>query len=377
MGSNNLCLRLFLTLKAVTKSKPDKPVSITEDVARIAALVEAFLSAPVFAAATHAKVDDDPVTTVTPKTRAKQAALGRKLTIQYFDHERPESNVWAEFSFSNTMAEVRVVLEGALLAEHRATALDDLVTSVQRAVDAWRGGAVATQGHIKAEYYGGAQPPYARTRPPRRNIRYPERSLVTFFDLALHQSGDAFANPSELAALTEPPPPAPAVVTTDNGLTMVRWTKTLDDDAIAAASAGHHRWIRRIDTDLDRDFNAEGDQVIPLGNAKPLLPLTFYNPYMKAGFKTVLVLPDGEPEASAWDEARTLIQTHALPDGKPLDILWVIVPLREHAIALHSRAVEAGFKATLYPDRYGRFWDPLPPGPWLPEDPSVSENVRQ
>jgi hypothetical protein len=362
-----LRLRLFLTLKATARSKLDKPVAMTKDVARIAALVEAFLSAPALAAATHAQIDDKPVKTVTPKTRAKLAAAGRKLGIEYFDRESPDATVWARFSLRDAEAEVRVVLEGAPLAEHRATALDELVAAVQRAVDAWRGVAAASEARIKAEYEGG-EPPYARVRPPRMNMRYPQRSLVTFLDPAFHDSGHPFANPAELAALTEPSPPAPAVVTTDNGLITVRWARTLDDDAIAAASAGHDRWIRRIDTDLERNFNAEGDEAIAAGNAKPLPPLTLYNPHLKVGFKAVLVLPDGEPEETAWDEAKALIGAHALPDGQPLEVLWVVVPLREHAVALHTRAVEAGFKATLYPDSHGRFWDPLPPGPWLPED---------
>ncbi len=377
MGTGgNLRLRLFLKLTAIAQPKSGKPVAMTKDVARIEALVEAFLSAPALAAATHMQIDDDAVTTVTPKTRAKRAAAGRELTVEYFDHESPKRNVLAQFALGDAEAEIRVVLEGGQLAEHRATALDDLIAAVQRAVDAWRGVAAASEARLKAEY-DGAQPPYPRARPPRKNLRYPPRSLVTFLDPAFHQSGDAFAKPEELAALTEPPPPAPAVVTTHNGLITVRWAKTLDDDTIAAASAGHDRWIRRIDTDLEDDFNAEGDEAIEPGNARPLPPLTLYNPYMKLGFKTVLVLPDGEPEASAWNEAKALIQAHALPDGKPLDILWVIVPLREHAIALHTRAVEAGFRATLYPDKHGRFWDPCPPGPWLPEGSGVSDEARE
>jgi hypothetical protein len=363
---SNLRLRLFLKLRAIANPKSGKSVEMTRDVARIEALVEAFLSAPALAAATHAQVDDDPVISVTPKTRAKQAATGRDLAVEYFDRKNPGQNVLLWFILGAAEANLRVVLEGTPLAEHRATALDDLVAAVQRSVDAWRGLAAVSEAWIKAEY-DGAKPPYARVRPPRIHMRYPQRSLVTFLDPELHHSSSAFAKPAELAALTEPPPPAPAVVTTHNGLITVRWAHTLDDDAIAAASTGHDRWIRRIDTDPDRDFNAQGDQVIVTGNAKPLPPLTLYNPYLKLGLKAVLVLPDGELEASAWDEAKAWIQAHALPDGTPLDTLWVVVPLREHAIALHSRAVEAGFKATVYPDPRGRFWDPCPPGPWLPE----------
>jgi len=360
---SNLRLRLFLNLTAIAKSKSGEPVAMTRDVARIAALVEAVLSAPVLAVATRAQIDDEAVTAVTPKTRAKRAAAGRELAIEYFDHPRPDRTVLARFSLRDAEAEVRVVLEGARVAEHRETALDELVAAVERAVDAWHGVAAASEARIKAEY-DGAEPPYARARPPRTNMRYPSRSLVTFLDPEFHHSGHVFAKPAELAALTVPPPPAPAVVSTHNGLITVRWTTTLDDDAVAAASAGHERWIRRIDTDLADGFNLEGDEAIEPGNAKPLPPLTLYNPYRKAGFKAVLVLPDGEPEPSAWDEAKALIGARALPDGKPLDVLWVVVPLREHAIALHDRAIEAGFKSTVYPDKRGRFWDPCPPGPW-------------
>ena len=366
----NLRLQLFLALTAIAKSKSDEPSAMTKDVERIAALVEAFLSIPALAAATHARIGESKAKVVTAKNRAQRAAAGKPITIEYFDREKPEQNVWAELALRNLESEVRIVLEGAWLGEHRATALDDLVAAMQRAIDAWRGVAAARQAHIKAEY-DGADPPYARLRPPRMSLRYPQRSLVTFLDPAFHDSGHVWAKPAEIAALTEPPPRAPAVVTTHNGLITVRWTKTLDDDAIAAASTGHDCWIRRIETERERRFNEEGDQAISPGDAKPLPPLTLYNPYVKAGFKTVLVMPDGEPEDSDWDEAKALIQAHALPDGTPLDALWVIVPLREHALSLHSRAVEAGFESTLYPDSRGRFWDPLPPGPWLPDDAAI------
>lgn len=366
-----LRLRLFLRLTATSQPKSGEPVEMTHDRERIAAVAEAFLSAPVLAAATSAQVDDEPVTRVTPKSRAQLAAAGRELTIEYFDQEIPDRNVLIQLALTDAEVEIRVVVEGALLTQHRATALDQLVTAVQRTIDAWHGLAALRTGSIKAEY-PGAQPPYARVRPPRDNMRFPQRSLVTFLDPAFHRSSHGLAKPAELVALTEPPPPPPAVVTIHHGVTMVRWTDTLNDDAIAEASSGHDRWIRRIDTELDDGFNERGDKQIKPGSAKALPPLTLYNAQTKTGFKAVLVQPDGEPEPSAWNEAKSLIHAGVLPDGTPLELLWVVVPLREHAIALHSRATEAGFRSTVYPDQRGRFWDPNPPGPWLPEDSSVS-----
>lgn len=362
-AGSNLRLRLFLQLTAIPDPKSGAVIAMPEDVARIEALAEAFLAVPALAAATRAQVDDGRIATVTPRTRAKRAAAGRELAVEYFDHEIPGQEVWAQLALDDSKAEVRVVLKGAQLAAHRATALDELVAAVERGVAAWRGLAAVSEAAIKAEY-DPPEPRYARARPPRTHPRYPARSLVTFLDPAFHTSGHPLARPAELTALIEPPPPAPAVVTTHDGLVTVRWTATLDDEAVAAASSGHERWIRRIETKLADGFNLEGDEAIDLGNAKQVPPLALYNSYRKAGFKAVLVLPDGEPEASAWAEAKALIAAGALPDGKPLDALWIVVPLREHALALHDRAIEAGFKSTVYPDKHGRFWDPCPPGPW-------------
>jgi hypothetical protein len=163
------------------------------------------------------------------------------------------------------------------------------------------------------------------------------------------------------------PPPAHAAITKQGELIAVRWSKTLEDRDVAQASTWHDCWIRRTKTEIDRNFNELGDQLVDAGTAKPQAPLTLYNPWLKIGFKAVLYTPDGELEESAWEEARNVLQARALPDGTSVERIWIVVPLREHAVAIHARVVEAGFEGVVYPRKGGEFWDPVPKGPWLSE----------
>jgi hypothetical protein len=87
-----------------------------------------------------------------------------------------------------------------------------------------------------------------------------------------------------------------------------------------------------------------------------------------------------EVEESAWDDARSVLKAKALSTGEELTKLWIVAPLREHAIAVHERVVKAGFDGALYPGRDSQFWNARPEGPWLLEstdngiEPSLGEN---
>ena len=360
MPQSSIRLRLFMRLEAI-----DEDGNLTADTKRVKAMAEAILSSPVLAAIGKGKVDDRAAKKVTAKTRAALAATGKDSMIEYFD-QPDDHTVFAQLDLREPKIELRVVVEPLEVEKHRATALDELVAAFVRALAVWRGVATLDQGQIKVEY-AGTSPPYARMRNPRVNPRYPQRSLVTFLDPRNTSSEDV----KRLLA----PPPAHATITKHGDVVEVRWTKSLDDDAIARASTWHDCWIRRSVTEPDRNFNEHGDERVLAGNAKPKAPLTLYNPWWKRGFKAVLVTPEGELEESAWNDALSVLKARAFPDGEPIEKLWIVVPLREHAIAVHDRVVAAGFEAAVYAGPRD-FWDPVPPGPWLSESTDVGAATR-
>jgi hypothetical protein len=296
---------------------------------------------------------------VTAATRGAVAATGTPAIIEYFDYPDPEGEAWAQFWIREHEIELRSTLQGKEMTKHRETALDDLTTAFVRAAEVWRGVGVVREGSISFEYVD-TSPSYARLPKPRDSRFFPPRSMVTFLDPGYAPRAD------EVKALTEPPP-AHAVIFRHGDLIEVRWAKSLEDRDVAQASTWHDCWIRRTKTDVARGFNELGDQAIYVGNAKPQAPLTLYDPSRKVGFKAVLYTPDGELEESAWEEALSVLKTRALPDGQEVEKIFIVVPLREHAIAAHDRVVAAGFEAAVYPEERGKFWIPVPKGPWLSE----------
>lgn len=351
MSERDVGLRLYMRLSAV------KSPSLAADVKRVKKMAEAFLSAPVLGGITKAKIDDSKPKNVSAKTRADAATTGEDSMIDYFDNPKPNRGVWVQFNLEDKEIELRCVVETSEIKKHRASALDDLTAAFVRAAEVWNGVAVVREGNIKVEF-DGESPPYARLRKPRDNMRFPQRSLVTFLDRAFAQRADEFK------ALTEPKP-AHATVTTHGDLVAIRWAKGLSDREIEQASTWHDCWIRRIATTPDDTFNEQGDEKVDAGDAEPAKPLTLYNSWLKTGFKAVLVTPKGGLEKTAWNDACSVLKKKALPNGDEVEKLWIVAPLREHAVAVHDRVVEAGFEGSLYPGEGTEFWDPVPKGPWL------------
>lgn len=362
MSESDVRLRLYMCLVSIESA------NLTADVKRVKKMAGAYLSAPLFDAITLAKVDDRKPKKVTAKTRAEVAATGKDSLVEFFDSLDMDPGMFVQFDLREPSIDVRAVAEAPAVSKRRATALDELTAAFVAAAEVWRGVAYVRWGHIKAEYVG-ASPPYARLPKPRVSARYPQRSVVTFLDRA----NEDWAEDVEALLV---PPPAHATIAKHGELVEIRWAKTLDDGDVAQASTWHDCWIRRTATEPDKQFNAEGDELVSAGNAKPVAPLTLYNPWWKIGFKAVLVTPDGDLEQSAWEEALAVLRAKALPSGEPVEKLWIVAPLREHALAMHERVVKAGFDGALYPGRRTDFWNPTPKAPWLSQSTDNGAEVQ-
>jgi hypothetical protein len=350
-------LRLFASLELeATGSR-----KLISDKSRVEKMVESFLSVPSLGAATNATFDDKKPKKVTPKTRAAFAATGKDGLIEYYDHASPspEQAASVQFTLYDQYFKVFAGICGPALAQHRESALDDLARAIGESASVWSGRATVSKGAVFAQYGSGPRP-YARLRVPRGNALFPQRSLVTFLDRGYQKAAEVFD------ALTEPAP-AHAQITAHGELVEMRWAKTLDDQEIAQASTWHDCWIRRTKTERDNMFNELGDQKVFVGGAKPRAPFVLYNPLLKLGCIAANVTAGGGLEEAAWNQACAILKARVLPDGDPIEKVWLVLPSRDQAIALHDRVVAAGFESAIYLTSRSTPWDPMPKGPWLLE----------
>lgn len=360
--SADLRLTAFLRL-FIKDDKSGKLVAWLKGGARPKAIIDGILKAPLFGGIKVGRADDDDFAPVTAKKAATLVGTGRETAPDFLDRVAdPQLSI--SLDLREERLEVRLVATGAELARHRKSALDDMVAACHAIWRAVNDVAGLDSGRIQVEYIRRVFE-YPRPRPPRATPLYPPRSLVTFLDPTFHGSGHAFASPDEPAALLSRPPPAPAKTTTDEGLTTVRWIKSMEGDLTAAATA-HDLWIAdRLKPDVVSGFNELGDLQDDLEGAKPQRPLTFYQAEYEMGYKTVVVFPDGSVDEAAWNDAAKVLKAKKLSNGSPVAGVRLIVPLRELVFKIKEKATEAGFEAVLYPDDDGGFWDPDPPGPWV------------
>ena len=345
--------------------KKDEPIDWLSDRATRKALGEAIFSVPLFRdGLKFGQADDDDLKPITAKSGPALFAGTGELVVELQGRDGRDRDFHVQVQLLEGEVEIRPELTAVGLAGHEQTALDDLIAVAQHAAKALHGVASLRTGFVRA-VFPERDVEYARARPPRETNRYPERSIITLIDPAFHKTGQPYARAGEPEKLLAPPPPAPAKVSTDGDLTVVRFARTLAEDELVAASAAHNAWIvGRVDTDVADGFNELGDQREVI-DGRPKAPLTLYERDTEIGYKAVLVMPDGSVEDDAWNEAAKIAKAKQLADGTSVASMHIIVPLREHVFVVADRAKKAGFDAVLYPDDRGGFWNPDPPGAWL------------
>jgi hypothetical protein len=359
-----LSLFAFFRFSIQFDPKTRRPTDWLGDRARRKALGDAIFAVPLLRDGLKVgKADDDDFAPITAATGPAILGTSGDTLADFKDREEAE-DLFVRVQLGEPKVELTIKISNAAVARHHETVLDDL-TALGRAVwHALHGVAGLDVGWVRADFTGRPFP-YPRPRPPRQSNNYPARSIITFLDRAFHATDHPYARRSDPEKLTEPAPAAPATITNDGDLAIVRWARTLSEDDLLAAATGHDAWIAdRVATTLVDGFNDLGDLREVRGTVKPAPPLTFYSSKWRVGYKAVLVEPDGSIEPSAWDEAAQIAKSKRLPDGTPVDSVRIVVPLREHVFVVADRAKQAGFDAVLYPDDKGQFWDPDPPGTW-------------
>lgn len=212
--------------------------------------------------------------------------------------------------------------------------------------------------------------PIPRSRPPRRLTPRPG-AVAFWYDRAFEATSPLARRERHLAC----PPPDGASRVEDGRLLRLGWVDALDDrDALLAGLAARQAWLSRtVEGPIEDGYDARGDLERRPGRLIDQRPLSGYKPERRIGYKKIPIREGGFHRR--WLElVAEWCAAGALPDGTPLDELWLLASDRETALRLKPFADEAGASGVLWIDKAGdTLWDPFPPGPWLDPQSSADE----
>jgi hypothetical protein len=284
-----------------------------------------------------------------PLDPASLAAAIRNLEARRWELLSSESDpeIAIECSHFENVLLFRLIVSGS--AWHRYAG--ELAAIGWRFITGLRPGVVLPSSGIRPRFF----PDLPWNRLPKRPIANFVRfdNVVDFFDPRLvalwTESGDGPVIERILAAAV--PPIARRLE--HEGVVMQSFTDALTDEtALVTAREQHERWL----VDRILAVGPAGDRQITVAAQTEAPPLSFVDPESRAGFKTVVVFPDGTREDTAWQVAVAVAAAGRIEPVGPLAGVYVIVPLREHAVALYAEAQNSGLAGVTYPDERGALW---------------------
>lgn len=224
-----------------------------------------------------------------------------------------------------------------------------------RFIEALPAGAVLPISGIRPSF--SPDLPWSRVpnRPRANYLRF--ENVVDFVDRRLIERWARFEGGRVVARMVDAAVPAPARRSEHGSVVMVSFTDALTDEgALAAARMANERWLA---AQVSPPGGA-GDRRVSASDPVPAPPLTFVDRASRRGFKTVVVFPDESREEAAWDTAVRIARSGAVDGFGALTGVYVIVPLRVHAVALAASARSAGLAGVVYPDGH-ELWSVEPP----------------
>ena len=234
---------------------------------------------------------------------------------------------------------------------------------VARWLRAWSDGLAPVGVRFATARFEPARAPYPRPTPPRTSFDWPPGALDQYFGRAWHLHADA-DSAAVLARVEQAPLPPGASRTIDGDVVCIAFAADLHDAAaVAAARAAHERWLMPlVQAAPEAGWNEHGDEVAGPTQRRVVEGLTFYDDDAQVGYQALVVFPDGSIEEERWAAAEAIVRAGALPDGTPVNAVRLIFPRRVDALAMHARAIAAGFEMTTYGDG-GQLWRVQPPPP--------------
>lgn len=351
-------------LRTVLRFELDDDSKWFTDKKLVATLVDAVLATDLARSITHAGVmsSEKPVKTV--EAMRKALVVGKALTVTALDGPAANrSSLSINLDLATDQLRTSIVIGGAPLEERRATLLASIESIAIAQLAAMRplGGLALGFSHPQ-----GADFEFPRVRPPTTHRRYEVSALIDFLDLTFHRGDNPAARPDEIKALAAARLPVSARRTEHDGLVIVRWIPSLEDDrAVAIAAGRHEQWMAgAIKVERSSLYNEQGDLVVDLSERVKRAPFTMYDADEDIGYKAIIVDPRGRPDDEVWSEMAAVLARPGKVKG-----IRLIVPKRQLAIGLAQRAKTAGFDAVLYPGADDRLWNPQPEGWWIDELP--------
>lgn len=210
---------------------------------------------------------------------------------------------------------------------------------------------------------------YPKVRPYRDSGSFGDANLIDGFSRSmLEKKGHPYVdNDDELNCLIEDElPPGVKREVTDELITIQWVTEAWSDAEIKAALTRREEWLySRIEFELDDRYNESGDYrefyLTDLPDSKDSAGFfTVYDPVGKVGFKTIITTSDGDIEEDVKVELIRLLSQGSLDDGRKLETVKLITPIRSRAIKVYPRAKEIGVDSVYYTDNEGALWELCP-----------------
>ena len=335
------------------------------DKARVTALVDAFLDAPLGRRIRHAGVFGKERPVKDAAAIRKAIVTGKATSYAMLDAKaQHEATTFITLDLEPDAFSASMLLQGKALASVAATLFVDLETIAQKLATRTRdlGGLGLGFAHPMSDS-GFA---YPRPRPPVTHRRYEVSSVLDFVDKRFHESEHERARPEDATRLATTATPKRVARTDRDGLLSMRWIDGCDDERALAVASGHHEmWIASaLACDPDEEWNEHGDQLVEPHSRSRRAPFTFFDPEEKVGYKAIVVDAKGKPDPEIWKEMTAALASR----GKSVEAIRLVAPVRKSAIAIADRARKAGFDAVVYPDDDDQLWNPTPEGWWIEDE---------
>ena len=203
---------------------------------------------------------------------------------------------------------------------------------------------------------------FPEPRPPRDLGRLPADAV---FDVLDTKSSANLLGKLAQALKTDPPENAQA--REEGGYVIVDWlggTPATAESLSAAMSDRLACLYERLRPPTASGYNESGDHEVTVFNPERHPFYTLYTPFDGTAFKALTAEPGRLKEH---EDVLTIIgdlRKGSTSDGKKLTAVTLILPTRDLALQHRPEALQLGFKATVYPDNQGQFWNPHPGGNW-------------
>jgi hypothetical protein len=140
-----------------------------------------------------------------------------------------------------------------------------------------------------------------------------------------------------------------------------RANQFLADLELLFPDADSSKYRERLKLFKQNDNNNElGDRLATIGPVSPDNFVTFYSQMGNFGLEAVVPQENYQIAPETLSRLKQWLKAGKLPDGKPLNFIYLIVPSRTAAIRVQEQAKAEGLGSVYYVDNDDNLWSPYP-----------------